>query len=117
MRRNRFADNQVGCRHERRHDRRQGQLFRNHEAEQQADRAQRFSCENRTHIKNWYTEKTGGKLYTTVTAITTSQTFYAQFTANTYTVTWNLGDGRSETPEQTYGEKLVLPTDPERKNA
>ena len=68
-------------------------------------------------FKNWYTEKTGGKLYTTVTAISTSQTFYAQFTANTYTVTWNLGDGRSETTEQTYGEKLVLPTDPERKNA
>ena len=56
-------------------------------------------------FKNWYTEKTGGKLYNTVTSITTSQTFYAQFTANTYTVTWNLGDGRSETTEQTYGEK------------
>lgn len=68
-------------------------------------------------FKNWYTEKTGGKLYNTVTSITTSQTFYAQFTANTYTVTWNLGDGRSETTEQTYSEKLVLPTDPERKNA
>ena len=68
-------------------------------------------------FKNWYTEKTGGKLYNTVTSITTSQTFYAQFTANTYTVTWNLGDGRSETTEQTYGKKLVLPTDPERKNA
>ena len=68
-------------------------------------------------FKNWYTEKTGGKLYTTVTAITASQTFYAQFEANKYVVTWNLGDGRSETTEQTYGEKLVLPTDPERKNA
>ena len=68
-------------------------------------------------FKNWYTEKTGGKLSNTVTSITTSQTFYAQFTANTYTVTWNLGDGRSEATEQTYGEKLVLPTDPERKNA
>ena len=68
-------------------------------------------------FKNWYTEKTGGKLYNTVTSITTSQTFYAQFTANTYTVTWNLGDGRSETTEQTYGEKLVLLADPERKNA
>ena len=32
-------------------------------------------------------------------------------------MTWNLGDGRSETTEQTYGERLVLPTDPERKNA
>ena len=68
-------------------------------------------------FKGWFTAKTGGKLYNTVTSITTSQTFYAQFTANTYTVTWNLGDGRSETTEQTYGEKLVLPTDPERKNA
>ena len=68
-------------------------------------------------FKNWYTEKTGGKLYNTVTSITTSQTFYAQFTANTYTVTWNLGDGRSETTEQTYCEKLILPADPERKNA
>ena len=68
-------------------------------------------------FKNWYTEKTGGKLYTTVTAITASQTFYAQFEANKYTVTWDLGTGQSETTEQTYGEKLVLPKDPERKNA
>ena len=68
-------------------------------------------------FKNWYTEKTGGKLYTTVTAITSSQTFYAQFEANKYTVTWDLGTGQSETTEQTYGEKLVLPADPERKNA
>ena len=68
-------------------------------------------------FKNWYTEKTGGKLYTTITAVTSSQTFYAQFEANTYTVTWDLGTGQSETTEQTYGEKLVLPTEPTRKNA
>ena len=68
-------------------------------------------------FKNWYTEKTGGKLYTTVTAINASQTFYAQFEANTYTVTWDLGTGQSETTEQIYGEKIVLPADPERKNA
>ena len=68
-------------------------------------------------FKNWYTEKTGGKLYTTIMAVTSSQTFYAQFEANTYTVTWDLGIGQSETTEQTYGEKLVLPKDPERKNA
>ena len=67
-------------------------------------------------FKGWYTSASGGSLYNTVT-ITAAKTFYAQFTANTYTVTWNLGDGRSETTEQTYGEKLVLPTDPERKNA
>ena len=68
-------------------------------------------------FKNWYTEKTGGKLYTTVTAINASQTFYAQFEANTYTVTWDLGTGQSETTEQIYGEKIVLPAEPERKNA
>ena len=68
-------------------------------------------------FKNWYTAKTGGKLYTTITSITASQTFYAQFEANKYTVTWDLGTGQSETTEQTYGEKLVLPAEPERKNA
>ena len=68
-------------------------------------------------FKGWYTVKTGGKLYNTVTSITTSTTFYAQFEANKYTVVWDLGTGQSETTEQTYGEKLVLPKDPERKNA
>ena len=68
-------------------------------------------------FKNWYTEKTGGKLYNTVTSITASTTFYAQFEANKYTVTWDLGTGQSETTEQTYGEKLLLPTEPTRKNA
>ena len=67
-------------------------------------------------FKGWFTVKSGGSLYSTVT-ITSSTTFYAQFTANTYTVTWDLGTGQSETTEQTYGEKLVLPTEPMRKNA
>ena len=68
-------------------------------------------------FKNWYTEKTGGKLYNTVTSITVSTTFYAQFEANKYAVIWDLGTGQSETTEQIYGEKIVLPADPERKNA
>ena len=68
-------------------------------------------------FKGWYTAKTGGKLYNTVTSITSSTTFYAQFEANKYVVTWDLGTGQSETTEQTYGEKLLLPKDPERKNA
>ena len=67
-------------------------------------------------FKGWFTAKTGGSLYSTVT-ITSSTTFYAQFAANKYTVTWDLGIGQSETTEQTYGEKLPLPKDPERKNA
>ena len=68
-------------------------------------------------FKGWYTAKTGGKLYNTVTSITASTTFYAQFEANKYVVIWDLGIGQSETTEQTYGEKLLLPKDPERKNA
>ena len=68
-------------------------------------------------FKGWYTAKTGGKLYNTVTSITASTTFYAQFEANKYVVTWNLGTGKTETTNQTYGEKLVLPTEPTRKNA
>ena len=67
-------------------------------------------------FKGWFTAKSGGSLYSTVT-INSSTTFYAQFEANKYTVTWDLGTGQSETTEQTYGEKLVLPKDPERKNA
>ena len=67
-------------------------------------------------FKGWFTAKTGGSLYSTVT-ITSSTTFYAQFAANKYTVTWDLGTGQSETTEQTYGEKLLLPKDPKRKNA
>ncbi len=67
-------------------------------------------------FKGWFTAKTGGSLYSTVT-ITSSTTFYAQFEANKYTVTWDLGTGQSETTEQTYGEKLLLPKEPVRKNA
>lgn len=107
----------MGRGQQRRHDQRQGQLFRNREAEQQADRAQCASCENRTHVQELVYRKTGGKLYNTVTSITASTTFYAQFEANKYTVVWDLGTGQSETTEQAYGEKLVLPADPERKNA
>ena len=68
-------------------------------------------------FKGWYTVKTGGKLYNTVTSITASTTFYAQFEANKYVVTWDLGTGKTETTNQTYGEKLALPTEPTRKNA
>ncbi len=68
-------------------------------------------------FKGWYTAKTGGKLYNTVTSITASTTFYAQFEANQYVVTWDLGTGKTETTNQTYGEKLALPTEPTRKNA
>ena len=67
-------------------------------------------------FKGWYTSASGGSLYNTVT-ITAAKTFYAQFTANSYTLTWDLGDGNTETTKQTYGEKLVLPAEPTRKGA
>ena len=67
-------------------------------------------------FKGWYTSASGGSLYNTVT-ITAAKTFYAQFTANSYSVTWDLGDGTTEETKQTYGEKLTLPTEPTRKNA
>ena len=67
-------------------------------------------------FKGWYTSASGGSLYNTVT-ITAAKTFYAQFTANSYTLTWNLGNGTTEETKQTYGEALVLPTEPTRKNA
>ena len=65
-------------------------------------------------FSGWYTEKTGGALYSTVT-ITAAQTFYAQFAPAEYQITWDLGTGKTETTNQTYGEKLNLPTEPTRK--
>ena len=67
-------------------------------------------------FKGWYTSASGGSLYNTVT-ITAAKTFYAQFTANSYSITWDLSNGNTETTKQAYGEALVLPTEPTRKNA
>lgn len=67
-------------------------------------------------FKGWYTSASGGSLYNAVT-IAASKTFYAQYTANSYTLTWNLGDGNTEMTKQTYGEKLALPAEPTRKGA
>ena len=67
-------------------------------------------------FKGWYTSASGGSLYNTVT-ITAAKTFYAQFTANSYSITWDLSNGNTETTKQVYGEALVLPTEPTRKNA
>ena len=67
-------------------------------------------------FKGWYTSASGGSLYNTVT-IAAAKTFYAQFTANSYSITWDLSNGNAETTKQAYGEALVLPTEPTRKNA
>ena len=65
-------------------------------------------------FSGWYTEKTGGALYNTVT-ITAARTFYAQFAPAEYKITWDLGTGKTETTNQTYGETLNLPTEPTRR--
>ena len=65
-------------------------------------------------FSGWYTEKTNGTLYSTVT-ITAARTFYAQFTPAEYKITWDLGTGKTETTNQTYGETLNLPTEPTRR--
>ena len=65
-------------------------------------------------FSGWYTEKAGGTLYNTVT-ITAARTFYAQFAPAEYQITWDLGTGKTETTNQTYGEKLNLPTEPTRR--
>ena len=65
-------------------------------------------------FSGWYTEKTNGTLYSTVT-ITAARTFYAQFAPAEYKITWDLGTGKTETTNQTYGEKLNLPAEPTRR--
>ena len=65
-------------------------------------------------FSGWYTEKAGGTLYNTLT-ITAAQIFYAQFAPAEYKITWDLGTGKTETTNQTYGEKLNLPAEPTRK--
>ena len=65
-------------------------------------------------FSGWYTEKAGGVLYSAVT-ITAARTFYAQFAPAEYKITWDLGTGKTETTNQTYGEKLNLPAEPTRR--
>ena len=65
-------------------------------------------------FSGWYTEKAGGALYSTVT-ITAARTFCAQFTPAEYQITWDLGTGKTETTNQTYGETLNLPAEPTRR--
>ena len=61
-------------------------------------------------FRGWYTSSSGGSLYNTV-SVTSARTFYAQFTANSYTVTWNANGGTpsSSTSSQTYGSTLTMP--------
>ena len=62
-------------------------------------------------FQGWYTSETGGTQVTASTTYTTAgpSTYYARWEADQYTITWDLGDGTTETTSQIFGEKLVLP--------
>ena len=62
-------------------------------------------------FRGWYTSASGGSLYNTVT-VSAARTFYAQFTAESYTITWDLGDGDTETTSQTTGRSWPCPPHP-----
>ncbi len=64
----------------------------------------------------WYTAATGGTevddgiIYSTAG----NSAYYAQFTANSYEITWNRGDGTKVTTNQSYGAAIALPAVPNR---
>lgn len=62
----------------------------------------------------WYTAAAGGTTVTTTTTISATQTYYAQFTPDSYTVTLNTNGGTinaGEVTSYTYGTGATLPTD------
>lgn len=62
----------------------------------------------------WYTAAAGGTTVTTTTTISATQTYYAQFTPDSYTVTLNTNGGTinaGEVISYTYGTGATLPTD------
>ena len=69
-------------------------------------------------FNGWYTAASGGnRVYSSTTAtITSNQTLYAQWSANTVTGTFNTnypaGSSTSSTKTLTYGSAIPLPSDP-----
>lgn len=64
----------------------------------------------------WSTSQAGGADYDfNVTSVTGDLTLYAQWTPNTYTVTFNSNRGTPVTPANVqYGQKVAKPSDPTR---
>lgn len=72
-------------------------------------------------FNGWYTEASGGSKITsnTIVSITDTQTLYAQWSAKTYTITYdaNGGTGAPDAQTKTHGVDLVLSTiEPTRDN-
>ncbi len=62
----------------------------------------------------WFTEREGGTQVTANTKFTSSQTVYAQWMPETYTITYVLYDDVIETDTYLYGEDVDLPTNFQR---
>ena len=66
-------------------------------------------------FNGWFTSATGGTKVTAISATDTgNKTYYAQWTANTYTVTLNTQSGTlnsGNVASYTYGNGVTLPTD------
>ncbi|MDR0883024.1 MAG: InlB B-repeat-containing protein [Oscillospiraceae bacterium] len=70
-------------------------------------------------FKGWYTAKTGGTKINKDTKVTKNITYYAQWTAKKYTVTYaanggKVGTATSAKKSVTYASKYVLPAAPKR---
>lgn len=63
-------------------------------------------------FNGWYTAASGGSKVESTTTVTsvTDHTLYAQWTINTYTITFNGNGGTSTTKTGTYGSTITLPT-------
>lgn len=63
-------------------------------------------------FKGWFTAASGGSQVTTSTTITQNTTIYAQWTTDTYTVSYNAngGSGAPANQTKTYGVDLTLTT-------
>ncbi len=66
-------------------------------------------------FSGWFTSKTGGNAFSTSTTHSSATTYYAQYSAKKYTITWNLGGGVTSTSQQAYDAALTLPSTPSKK--
>ena len=61
-------------------------------------------------LKGWYTKKSGGSKISASTKVKANATYYAQWTANKYTIKFNKngGKGTMKTQSATYGKTVTL---------
>jgi uncharacterized repeat protein (TIGR02543 family) len=77
------------------------------------------STRNGYTLKGWYTAKSGGTEITTATIAISDATYYAQWTPNSYAITYDgnggtFASGTTTTKAITYMDKYSLPENPTR---